>query len=264
LTLFSIEKLLNTSLKVAISYIFAVISVVIQLSIERNMIISVLKLTKEGVVSAELVKKDARMPSQIAEKLLRKLQNDGLIYLRKGVVEADSLQRLKLAVYAMQLGADIESISSFLQWKEFEDMAAVAFERNGYRVYKNVRFKCAGRGWEIDIIGCKKPIVVCLDCKHWHHGMYPSALKKIVEEQVERTFALSNSLPSPSIKIECALWDSLKLIPAVLSLVVGKFKFYDEVPIVPVLQLQDFLSQLPAYVSSLKHIAKHLSNQRKF
>jgi len=232
------------------------------LDIDRNLIISILKLTKEGSVSYETVKTDARLPSQMVEKLLRKLQSDGLIYLRRNAVEANSLQRLKLAVYAVQSGADIESISSFLQWKEFEEMAAVAFERNGYKVAMNVRFGHGGRRWEIDIIGCKKPIALCLDCKHWHHGMYPSALKRIVEEQVERTSALAESLPNPSIKIEFTLWNSVQFIPAVLSLIAGRFKFYDNVPVVPVLQLQDFLSQLPACVDSLKHFLKCLEREK--
>jgi len=231
------------------------------MNIERELIISILKLTKDGYISNELVKKEAKTPSQVAEKLLRKLQNDGLIYLRKHVVEADSLQRLKLAVHAIKLGADIESVSSLLQWKEFEEMAAVAFEGNGYSIKKNLRFGHAGQRWEVDIVGCKKPIAICVDCKHWHHGMYPSALRKIVEEQVERTVALAESLPSMAGKIECASWNSVKLIPAVLSLVTGGFKYYDNVPIVPVLQLQDFLSQLPAYADSLKHFTKRLANQ---
>jgi len=230
------------------------------MNIEKDLIISILKLTINGPVSNKLVNKDARIPSQIVEKLLRKLQSDGLIYLRKNIVEADGLQRLKLAVHAIQLGADIESISGFLQWKEFEDMTAVALERNGYCVTKNLRFKHAGQRWEIDIVGCKKPIAICMDCKHWHHGMYPSTLKKIVEKQVERTSALAKALPSLASKIECAAWDRVKLVPAVLSLVASRFKFYGNVPIVPVLQLQDFISQLPAYADSLFYL---LSNNTK-
>ncbi len=230
------------------------------MSIERELIISILKLTKNEPISNKIFSKDAKIPSQIAENLLKKLQKDGLIYLRKNVVEADSLQRLKLTVRAIQLGADVERVSSFLQWKEFENIAAVAFERNSYSVKKNFRFKHAGRRWEIDIVGCKRPIAICVDCKHWHHGMYPSSLKKIVKKQVRRTFALAESLPELINKIECASWDRVKFVPAVLSLVKDRFKFYDNVPIVPVLQLQDFLSQLPAYADSLKHFSKRLAN----
>jgi hypothetical protein len=129
-------------------------------------------------------------------------------------------------------------------------------ERNGYVVAKNVRFKHTGRKWEIDIVGCKKPLVICIDCKHWRHGMAPSALKRIAEAQVERTRALAASLPHVSLEIECSKWNKAKFIPTVLSLTQGNFKFYDMVPIVPVLQLQDFLSQLPAYTESLKYFSK--------
>jgi Holliday junction resolvase-like predicted endonuclease len=230
------------------------------MSIERDLIISILKLTVNGSVSRERINKDAKIASDIALKLLRRLQNDDIVHLRDNIVEADDSCRLKLAVKAVALGADVERISGFLRWQEFEDIAAIALERNGYVVAKNVRFKCAGRKWEIDIVGCKKPLVICIDCKHWRHGMSPSALKKIAEAQVERTRALSESLPNISLKIECAKWDKAKLVPAILVLIPGSFKFYDKVPIVPVLQLQDFLSQLPAYIESLKYFLKEFNH----
>ena len=229
------------------------------MTIERNLIISVLKLTRNGPIANEIVSKDARISLQIVSDILKKLQEDGLVYLRNKVLEADSVQRLKLAVHAIRLGADFESVSGFLDWKEFENIAALAFEVNGYRVKKNLRFKHAGRRWEIDIVGCRKPLAVCVDCKHWHHGMYPSALRKVVEAQVQRTFALAESLLKFVGEIECASWEKAKLVPAVLSLVKGRFKFHDNVPIVPVLQLQNFLTELPANANTLKHFSKRIS-----
>jgi len=228
--------------------------------IERELIISILKLTKNGPIGIELVRKDAKIPSAIAEDLIRKLQNNGLLYLQNKLVEVNSLKRLKLAVHAIELGGDVERVSGFLDWKEFENIAAIAFERNGYSVARNLRFKHAGRRWEMDIIACKKPIVACVDCKHWHHGMYPSAIRRAVKEQVERTCALAESMPKLTEKIDCASWNRVKLLPAVLSLTAVRSKFYNKVPIVPVLQLQDFLNQLPAYVDSLKHFSKRLAN----
>jgi Holliday junction resolvase-like predicted endonuclease len=228
--------------------------------IEIDLIRSILKLTKNGPVPREFINKDARLPSDVASKLLRKFQTDGMVYLSDNNVDADAGGRLKLAVRAVALGADIERVSDFLRWQEFEDIAAIALERNGYVVAKNVRFKHAGRKWEIDIVGCKKPLVTCIDCKHWRHGMAPSALKRIAEAQVERTRALAESLPHVSLEIECAKWNKAKFIPAVLSLTQGRFKFYDMVPIVPVLQLQDFLSQLPAYTESLKYFLKEFDH----
>ncbi|MGB9741284.1 MAG: restriction endonuclease [Candidatus Bathyarchaeia archaeon] len=226
------------------------------MNIERNLIITILKLTKNGQVSHEIINKEASIPSQNIEKLILKLQNDGLIYVQESLIMADESQRLKLAVKALSLGADLENVSSLLRWQEFEGITATALERNGYSVTKNIRFSYAGRKWEMDVVGCRKPIALCIDCKHWHHAISPAALREIVEEQTQRTWAFAEALPRFADKIECATWNNVHLVPTILSLVAGKFKFYNNVPIVPVLQLQDFLNQLPAYVASLRHFTK--------
>jgi len=226
------------------------------MSVASNLVISLLKLTKKGPVLTESVNKDAHIPSATGRKLLFKLQNEGLIYLKKGSVEVESGCRLKLAVKAVFLGADVERVSNLLCWQEFEEITAFALKNNGYTVSSNVRFKNAARRWEIDVVGCKKPLVVCIDCKHWQHAIAPSALKRIVDSQVERTKALADSLPNIALKLECAKWSEAKFIPCILSLMPSSFKFIYEVPIVPILQLQDFLNQLPVYTESIKYFPK--------
>ncbi len=226
------------------------------MSVERNLIISLLKLTKDGPVLTELVKRDAHLPSAVTMKLLAKLQNQDLVYVKQGSVETETGSRLKLAVQALTLGADVESVSNLLCWQEFEEIAGFALKNNGYTVSNNVRFKQAGRRWEMDVVGCKKPLVVCIDCKHYQHAIGTSALKRIVDSQVERTRALADSLHSPLLKIECTKWSDAKFMPAILSLVPSAFKFYYEVPVVPILQLQDFLNQLSAYAENVKFFNK--------
>jgi Holliday junction resolvase-like predicted endonuclease len=228
--------------------------------IERNLLISLLKLTKDGSVLVKDVNKDSKIASDIVRKLLESLQNEGILYLKAEIVKVDSNSRLRLAVKAASLGADIEHISAFLSWQEFEDMAALALERNGYIVTKNLRFKHGGRRWEIDVVSCRKPLVLCVDCKHWHHGLQPSALKRIVEAQVERSQALADTLPIASLKVECVKWRKAKFVPVILSLIPSGFKFYDNVPVVPVLQLQDFLIQLPVQVETLTYFVKEFSH----
>jgi Holliday junction resolvase-like predicted endonuclease len=230
------------------------------MSVELNLLISLLKFTKEGPVLTEAVKKDARLPSATMLKLLGKLQQEELVYLKEDNVEVDSSSRLKLAVKAASLGGDVERISNLLCWQEFEEIAAFALKSNGFSVANNVRFKHAGRKWEIDVVGCKKPIVICVDCKHWQHGLSPSALRRIVDLQVERTHALADSLPNLSVKLECTKWSRAHFIPAVLSLWPSAYKFYEDVPIVPVLQIQDFINQLPIYADSLKFFQKSFSS----
>jgi Holliday junction resolvase-like predicted endonuclease len=231
--------------------------------VECNLIISILKLTRNGPTLIEDTQRASRLPLDTMLKLLGKLQTEDLLKLNGKKVKADSENRLKLAVKAVSLGADIETISGFLGWQEFESITATAFKNNGYTVLQNLHFKHAARKWEIDVVGCRKPLVICIDCKDWHHGLSPSAMRRIVEAQVDRVRALADALPNVSIGIECAKWSRAKFVPAILVLLPGRFKFCDKVPIVPVLQLQDFLNQLPLEVESLKYFEKeftHLSH----
>jgi Holliday junction resolvase-like predicted endonuclease len=230
------------------------------LSIEINLLISLLKLTENGSVKQETVNKYARLPASLASKLLEKLQNENLVYLKDSSIEVDTESRLKIAVKAVELGADIQSISDFLRWQEFEAIAAVALELNGYATKKNVRFKHGSRRWEIDVVGCRKPLVLCIDCKHWHHGMHPSTLTKMAASQAERVAAFADSLPKKTLDLPCVKWSKAKFIPVILSLIPFSPKFCGQVPIVPVLQLQDFVSQLPLNVELLKYFSREFSH----
>lgn len=226
------------------------------LSVERNVLISILKLTQKGAVKQRNVDADAHVPSIVSSALLQKLQNENLAYLKDGLVEVDTESRLKLAVKAVELGAPFERISDFLLWQEFEAIAAIALDLNGYLTKKNVRFKHDGRRWEIDVVGCRRPLVLCIDCKHWHHGMNTSTLTKVASSQAQRVEAFADSLPSVSADFACTKWDHAKFIPVILSLIPFASKFCNKVPIVPVLQLQDFVGQLPLNVESLRYFSR--------
>ena len=229
------------------------------MSVERNLLISLLKFTKEGSVLIEDVNRDARIPAVVSLNLLEKLQSEGLIYLKAQSIEVESGDRIKLAVKAASLGADVEHISNLLCWQEFEEIAALALRNNGYAVQKNLRFTYERKRWEIDVVGCKKPWVICIDCKHWQKAISTSALRRIVDLQSQRTMALADSLPNAKLKLDCAKWDKAKFIPSVISLIPSASKFCDKVPVVPVLQLQDFICQLPAYTESIKTFSKKFS-----
>ncbi len=203
------------------------------------------------------------MPSSSIVDLLQKLTSEGLLKWDGEYIAIDTENRLKLAVKAISLGVDVQTASDFLQWQEFESFAATALANNGYVVKQNLRFKHSNHRREIDVIGCRKPLVVCVDCKDFHRAVSPSAIKRIVEAQTERTKGLADSLPNISTGLECCKWSRAKFVPVILVLVPCRFKFYDNVPIVPVLQMQDFLHQLPLEVESLNYFRKgftHLSH----
>jgi len=228
------------------------------MTVETNLLISILKLTKTGPVQKELVSRDARVPVQVAEKMLKKLSNTGFIQYRDHFIEVSSNQRVIMAVHAVKLGADPERVCGVLEWDEFEEITAQAFEANNFTVERRFRFKGAGRRWEVDVLGCKEPLVACVDCKHWHRGWRRSAIMKVVEAQVERTKALAEVLPSLREKAGLVNWKKATLVPIVLSLIPSPFKFYNNVPIVPVLQLPNFLNELPAHTISLTRFHAHI------
>ena len=59
------------------------------------------------------------------------MQNENLVYLDGDKVEVNTENRLKIAVKAASLGADIQNISDMLKWQEFEEIAALELKING-------------------------------------------------------------------------------------------------------------------------------------
>ena len=89
----------------------------------------------------------------------------GLIEFENDQVDLSSDQRVNLAIHAINQGTDIEKVCKVLEWKEFENFTANAFEKNDFEVKRNFRFKAAQRRWEIDVLAYSYPIIVCVDCK---------------------------------------------------------------------------------------------------
>ena len=228
------------------------------MSVEKNLLRSILKLTKKGPIEKTLISRDAQTPVQIADDMLKNFSKAGFVQLRGKVVEASLNQRVKIAIHAIRLGADFESVCNLLEWNEFEKIAATTFEFNHFNVIKGLRFKGAGRRWEVDILGLREPIIVSADCKHWHQGWTRSAITKTIDAQIKRTQALANAAPTLREKIGLADWKEATLIPMVLSLFPAPLKFHRNTPVVPILQLQDFLNELPAHIDSMTHFFAHL------
>ena len=225
--------------------------------IERDILVSILKLTKSKPVSMELVASDAKIPVQDAEELLKRFRDTELRECRDGTIEVSSNQRVKIAIHAIKLGADFERVSRVLEWIEFENLAATTFEANNFVVRKRFRFESIQRRWEIDVLGSNKPLIACVDCKHWSHGWRNSAIKKAVEAQVLRTKVMAEALSSLQNKLGLSKWRYAILVPVILSLIQGPKKFHNKVPIVPILQIQNFLNELPTHVTALTHFKAH-------
>ncbi|PVX26127.1 MAG: hypothetical protein CW691_02385 [Candidatus Bathyarchaeum sp.] len=225
---------------------------------KTDILIAILKYTNSGPVATETVAQEASVPVQVANNVLRGLREVGVIECENELIELSSNQRVKLAIHAINQGTDIERVCKVLEWKEFENFTATAFEKNNFAVKRNFRFKAAQRRWEIDVIAYSEPIIVCVDCKRWRRGWGNSAITRVADAQAQRTQVLANSLHFLQQKIGLSNWKQATLFPAILSLFPGPVKFYNKVPVVPILQLQNFVDEFQGHIKDLMHFQANL------
>jgi len=223
------------------------------MAIKTDVLISILKLTNSGPAAEELVARDANVPVHVTNNVLKGLREIGLIECENGKIEVSSNQRVKLAIHAINHGTDIERVCKVLEWIEFENFAATAFETNNFAVKRRFRFKASGRRWEIDVLAYSEPLIVCVDCKRWRRGWGNSAITKVAAAQAQRTEVLAKNLQSIQRKIELNDWKQATLFPVIISLFPGPVKFYNKVPVVPILQLQNFLDEFQGHITELTH-----------
>jgi Holliday junction resolvase-like predicted endonuclease/predicted transcriptional regulator len=228
------------------------------MTIKTDILIGLLKHSDNGPIATNIVAREANVPVQVANNVLRGLREIGLIEYENELIELTSNQRVKLAIHAINQGTDIERVCKVLEWIEFENFTATAFEKNNFAVKRRFRFKASQRRWEIDVLAYSEPIIVCVDCKRWRRGWGNSAITKVAAAQSQRTEVLAKNLQDIQREIGLTNWREATLFPVILSLFPGPVKFYDKVPVVPILQLQNFLDEFLGHVKEISHFQSKL------
>ena len=195
----------------------------------KDLLVIILEKTKEGTSNIEAIREDVRITTESFNGSLNSLEEEGLVNISEGQIEASLDQRLKIAINAVKSGADFQRVSKQLGWKEFEEMVAYTFEEIGYKVKRRFRFSAEGRRWEIDVLATKKPLIICAECKHWAKSLGNSTARNIIEVHSE--------------KINVNHWGKATIVPIALSLIPARSKIYRRIPMVSVLELPDFLSE---------------------
>jgi len=225
---------------------------------KTDILISILQHSKKGPTTIEIVAREADVPVQLANNFLRNFREIGLIEYEYEQIELSSNQRVKLAIHAINQGTDIERVCKVLEWIEFENFTATAFEKNNFVVKRRFRFKASQRRWEIDVLAYSEPIMLCVDCKRWRRGWGNSAITKVAAAQAQRTEVLAKNLQDIQREIGLINWREATLFPVILSLFPGPVKFYDKVPVVPILQLQNFLDEFQGHIKEISHFQSKL------
>ncbi|MFP3950954.1 MAG: hypothetical protein ACLFVP_02260 [Candidatus Bathyarchaeia archaeon] len=230
--------------------------------VRRRLMLALLQETKQSIVPGEL-KKQMRITGEAFNSILKGLEEEGLITYQDGKIKQDLTQRLRTAIKAVKLGADLERVNRELGWLEFEEMAAFIFEENDFEVLSRFRFKAEGRRWEIDVLSARKPYLICAECKHWTTGMGNSSARRIVEGHLEKTNILIMNINALDEEMPIHGWDRAILIPVILNLSPVSMKIYRRVPVVSVLALPRFIDGFEGQLERLAHFEAELKNAER-
>jgi len=182
----------------------------------------------EGGVSVTDFSVICELDEVTAKELLYTLAQNGIGVLNNNLVDFDiPNDRLQTALFAINLGADVEDVSEYLDWKDFESLTGMILEARDFEVTRNLIL--TKPRMEIDVIGRKMEIALLIDCKHWKY-VNTSALDEIVKKQIERVKHFVSD-------------ENISALPVIVTLHQEKIQFLDNVPIVPIMKLPSFLDE---------------------
>jgi hypothetical protein len=226
--------------------------------------IALLHKTRQNLVcKANEIATGSKTCLPLVERFLLELREAGVIALTGDEIRVTSEQRMRIAELAILTGADSERVARELRWQEFEGLAANILDVEGYATVRHFVFRNSVRKYEIDVLGAKEPLVLCVDCKHWHYGWAPNRIMAAARNQMVRVLCLSEAYGSYGRKLRIAGWRSVQLLPIVLTLADVSSKLLDGVPIVSTLRLRDFLCEVNPWDERLRFVDAPTRSQRR-
>jgi hypothetical protein len=224
----------------------------------RLVLTRLLALTNDESVEVENLRGSMRITSEALEGVLYRLSESDMITIEGGWITLSLDQRLQIATKAVEVGADFESVSRSLGWKEFEEISAKVLEENRFRVLRRFRFTGEGRRWEIDLLAIRAPYLVCAECKHWGKGMGNQTARGIIETHLEKTEVFSRFVEALNKRIGIENWTKATLVPMVLTLSATPMEIYRRVPSVSVLALPSFITEFDGHLERLANFKVEL------
>ena len=228
----------------------------------RHVLKAILNETQTGQADVGKVGEALNVSNEALGEALARLGEEGLVTVRGDSLELSRDNRLGLAVKAIELGADFQTVSRSLGWLEFEELAAYVFEMNGHSVYRRFRFQAEGRRWEVDVLALRRPYIVCAECKHWAKGMGNSTARGIIEAHSEKTEVFSRHLPRLTKRVKAHRWGSATVVPVALTMAPTDMSIYRRVPSVSILALPSFLDEFGGQLERLLHYEVELPEWR--
>lgn len=196
------------------------------------------------IVNSWEIAESAGTTAEIVEKAL----GTSLCLQDSSNTQLEPRDRFRLAIEASRLGA-LQEAARCLTWQEFEAFSEECLSRSGFQTQKGAILKDESRKWQIDIVARKTDMVLAFDCKHWDSPNYLSKFRKAAEHQKHALSVLMRRTIDGPIPQEWGL-------PVILTLHDPRASIQDDVVVVSVGQLSDFVSHLTPYDPDLPFVSK--------
>jgi hypothetical protein len=193
----------------------------------------------EKVISLDNFQQACAISSKsVAKSVLDYLQVNNIGYVSKKTVKFSGYDRIHVAVLALQMRGDIEQVSTYLSWRDFEKLASEVLRSFGYRTSINVRF--AKPRMEIDVVGTSSDgFTIAVDCKHWKRSNL-SSISNFSQKQAVRARWL--------IKYQKTI---SQVVPVMLTLHAESTSFINGVPLVPIHKFRSFIMDVKGFLPEM-------------
>ncbi len=193
------------------------------------------------------------------EKILNSLNFDLSSFFKE--ISFSDKTKGEIILRLIESGTDIRAIFEFLDWKGFEIIISTIFDKIGYTVQSNFRYKDESTKYEIDVLAFKFPYLFVIDCKHYKHPS-PTVMKEAVIKQKERTEVLLEMFPILYEELISKLLLPIKrqiyLYPLIISWRNQEVQFHQNIPIVAFSKLSGFLQEIDEFRFNLFHLSLEL------
>jgi len=167
---------------------------------------------------------------------------------------------IPLALEALSLGVPPEEVSSYLSWRDFEELVNSYLQLNGFETIRSFRF--TERRYEIDVVGFNliTKYSLFIDCKHWSPGYNKKGkLKEVAEKHRKKVNLLAqecNLLVNKVPSLSKVRW----LVPVVVTLTESLKGYIKGSFVVPISSLNNFIAKLVYYIDVLSDFNGRVKN----
>ena len=174
----------------------------------------------------------------VAESMFDFLTVNNIGSISKSTIKFSGSDRLRAALIALQSGCDIEQVSGYLSWRDFEKLASEVLRSFGYRIQANVRL--VKPRMEIDVVGIGTDgFAIAVDCKHWKRSNL-SSISNFCQKQAARSERL--------LKYDATI---SQVVPIVLTLHAASVTFIGKVPLVPIHRFRSFIIDVKGFLPEI-------------